>query len=426
MPFALKHHRAGQVSLAVALLFWSILLLLPFSRLAGLPVLALSLLGLWTLIQQKFAIWPDRRLRLFSLVFGCYWLPLLIASIDAANAERSWTVALAAVRFFLVGYAVIVLIDERGKRLLFTLTAALVAFWSVDALIQAVVGVNLLGMPISPERLNGIFGTTNIKLGPVLAAASPVMLEYARRRLPPWAFPTAFILSFATILLIGTRAAWVMFAVVALAYLYLAARKHGKGIFKHLAYVGILTGALVLVFYQFSPAFQARAERSLAVLSGDMQGLDEALAYRLPIWKTAVAVIEAHPVNGVGPRSFRYVYRDFAEPGDVWLGRKYGASHAHQIILEVLSETGVVGLLGLVLACVLGFGYWRKLRQAAVMRSLPYALALLAILFPLNTHLAIYSTFWSIVLWWFVIAFCCADAKPAEERPGSSSAGRHQ
>lgn len=416
MPFALKRHSAGQVSLAIALLFWSMLLLLPFGRLAGLPVLALSLIGVWALIQQKLAIWHDRRLRLFALVFCCYWLPLVIAAVDAANPGRSWTVALAALRFFLVGYAVIVLMDERGKRLLFMLTAALVAFWSIDALIQAVVGVNLLGMPISPERLNGIFGTTNIKLGPVLAAASPVMLEYARRRLPRWGFPAAFILSFAIILLIGTRAAWVMFAVVALAYLYLTARKHGKGIFKHLAYAGILTGALVLVFYQFSPAFQARAERSLAVLNGDMQGLDEALAYRLPIWKTAAAVIEAHPINGVGARSFRYVYRDFAEPDDVWLGRKYGASHAHQIILEVLSETGVIGLAGLALACVLGFGYWRRLRQAAVMRSLPYALALLAILFPLNTHLAIYSTFWSIVLWWFVIAFCSADARPANGR----------
>lgn len=423
MPIALKRKRAGQVSVAVTLIFWSILLVLPFGRAAGLPVLMLALVGVWVLAQQRFDVWSDRRVRVFTLVFCCYWLPLLLAAVDAANPSRSWTVAIAAVRFFLVGYAVIILVEERGKRLLFALTAALVAFWCIDALIQAVVGYNLLGMPVSAERLNGIFGTTNIKLGPVLAAASPVMLEFARRRLPGWGFPVAFIVSFAIILLIGTRAAWIMFAVVALSYLYLTARKHGKGMVKHLAYVAVLTGALILIFYQFSPAFQARAERSLAVLSGDMQGLDEALAYRLPIWKTAAAVIEAHPVNGVGARGFRYVYRDFAEPGDLWLNRKYGASHAHQIVLEVLSETGVIGLAGLGIAIALGFSYWRRLRQAAVMRSLPYALALLAILFPLNTHLAIYSTFWSIVLWWFVIAFCCADARPVEGRATESESG---
>jgi hypothetical protein len=39
---------------------------------------------------------------------------------------------------------------------------------------------------------------------------------------------------------------------------------------------------------------------------------------------------------------------------------------------------------------------------------LPYALCLLAAYFPLNTHMAIYSSFWSQTVWWLIALYCAA------------------
>jgi hypothetical protein len=39
---------------------------------------------------------------------------------------------------------------------------------------------------------------------------------------------------------------------------------------------------------------------------------------------------------------------------------------------------------------------------------LPYALCLLAAYFPFNTHMAIYSAFWSQIVWWLIALYCAA------------------
>jgi O-antigen ligase len=74
------------------------------------------------------------------------------------------------------------------------------------------------------------------------------------------------------------------------------------------------------------------------------------------------------------------------------------AFHAHQIVLEVLSETGAIGLLLWLAGAALAWRAWRYADEAARERARPAMLALAASVFPLNTHLAAYSTFWGSVL----------------------------
>jgi O-antigen ligase len=60
-----------------------------------------------------------------------------------------------------------------------------------------------------------------------------------------------------------------------------------------------------------------------------------------------LCLIEQHPWNGVGVRGFRHAYPDCAAADDRFLDRTQdiGALHAHQWMLEVLSETGGLGLI---------------------------------------------------------------------------------
>ena len=121
-------------------------------------------------------------------------------------------------------------------------------------------------------------------------------------------------------------------------------------------------------------------------------------------------MVREHPLNGVGVRSFRYAYPAYAAPGDDFVdpARGTGAAHAHQIVLEVASETGAIGLLGWLAGVVLAWRAWRRADAAARSRAFAPGVALVAMTFPLNTHLAFYSAWWGLLFWWLLSLYCAA------------------
>jgi O-antigen ligase len=155
-------------------------------------------------------------------------------------------------------------------------------------------------------------------------------------------------------------------------------------------------------------------ERTLQAFDGTSRSIDTALSGRLDIWRTSVRMIEAHPFNGVGVRGYRYAYPHYAPANDFFVvsteacGVGEGACHAHQLVLEVLSETGALGLLLWLAALALAWRAWRRVGAAARARAFPVTLALGAMLFPLNTHLAFYSAWWGLVFAWLLGLWCAA------------------
>ncbi|MEM9529606.1 MAG: O-antigen ligase family protein [Pseudomonadota bacterium] len=391
-----------------AALIFAVVALLPFSRLSALPMALMMVGGIMLTVRHGRRLWEEPALGLFTVLFLAYFLPVLVSCLDAVAPERSWPSAVAYLRFLPVGIFVIHhLGDPDQRRALWLMTAVLVMVWCVDALIQFALGRNVLGMPLAEDRLNGIFGETNIKLGHVLAVLSPVPLEYCRRFGPRWAFPVCLGALLAVIALVSTRAAWVMFALVLLAYVYVYAQGRPRRWIKAALIVATVAGGSLFVGYQMSPTLAERLDRSLLLLEGDRESVDRALGGRLPIWRTAGRMAADHPINGVGARGFRYAYPEYADAADHWVNpdKGTGAAHAHQLLLEVLTETGVIGLVGLLFALVLSFRFWQHLTPARKHTAYPFALALGVMLFPVNTHLAFYSTFWSLLCWWLVMVF---------------------
>lgn len=112
-----------------------------------------------------------------------------------------------------------------------------------------------------------------------------------------------------------------------------------------------------------------------------------------------------HPVNGVGVRAFPRAYMVYAEPDDIHIrksGGESGATHAHNVILEVMSDTGTIGLLGLLVAVGFLWLHFRKITPAERQDAFPFALAVLLILFPFNSHFAIYGTYTSSLIWFLM------------------------
>ena len=321
---------------------------------------------------------------LITALFFCYWLPEAFSAIDAEDTARAWREVLLDLRYlpflWLVAMAVA---TARGRRIVFLGLGLIAGAWALDAAVQAVTGFSLGGAN-SSDRLSGIFGAGNLKLGLVLATLSPFALDAAARRFHASGWFAAAMLLGSVILLAGSRASWLVFALVLLGSGW---RRLG---WKRLAVslLGGLAMASVLAL-AFSTQFESRIERSLAVFSGDRAGLDQALSGRLSIWHAAAGMIAEHPVNGVGVRGFREAYARYAAPDDFWLAHgQQGALHAHQVVFEVLSETGAVGLLLWLMGAALAWRAWRWSLPAARRRAAVPAVALAVTAFPFNSSLA--------------------------------------
>ena len=327
---------------------------------------------------------------LITALFFCYWLPEFFSAWDAVDARRAWREVLLDLRYlpFLWLTAIAVAL-RRGRRIVFVGIGIIALFWALDAAFQSVTGLSLGGFN-SSDRLSGIFGAGNLKLGLVLASLSPFALEAAveRFKAPGWIL-VAMIFGL-VILLAGSRASWLVYAMVLIVSGW---RRIGRKRLLAALLVGVAVASALA--FTFSAQFESRINRSLAVFSGDRAGLDDALSGRLSIWHAALGMIADHPVNGVGIRGFRDVYARYAGADDFWLSHgQTGALHAHQIVLEVLSETGGLGLLLWLMGLALAIRAWRwSLPEARRRASVP-ALALVVTAFPLNTSLAFYSTFW--------------------------------
>lgn len=376
---------------AVGLLLASFALL-PIGRTAELPMAMASLGGLVLLLRGRIDLqrWDTRAA---AVAFAGYWLPEFGSAFDSTAPARSWQEVAVDLRYLpMLWFWVIGLREPAARAKVGLGLGILVGVWLVDGLVQAATGWSL-GGAFGADRLSGIFGADDLKLGPMIAVLSPFLLVLLHPRSWPLKLIGAVGLLI-VVLLAGTRSAWLML-LVGISVLYWP-RLGGRRTLAILGAVVLGMGMLGALAYQYSAPFAARIERSTQAWQGGSAGLDHALAGRLSIWNTAGSMIAEHPVNGIGVRAFRYAYADHARPGDPWIGfqRDGGAAHAHQIVLEILSETGVLGLLAWLAALL-----W-LLRSSVHRAGSDHAVhaALAAMLFPLNTHYAIYSSAWGGLL----------------------------
>jgi O-antigen ligase len=314
------------------------------------------------------------------------------------------------------------------RRITFNGLALVTAAWTLDALVQAVFGTSALfwsmdqlkwlisghGLCTAQEvaaadRLPGVFGPCNLKFGQVLAAVSPFLLFFVGQRMGRWGWLLAAALVGVVLVLAGSRASWISYALVVL---FSGGRLLGA---KRMALVVLAGVAGTVALGLGSSQVRERFARTQMALSGDASGMDQALSGRSQIWGAALCMVREHPLNGVGVRDFRRAYPQCdPSPQRTAAWGDSPALHAHQIVLEILAETGVLGLLLWMAGAAMAIRAWIYASPLARDQARPAALALATTVFPLNTHLAFYSTFWGGVL--VVLAALYAGALLADEQ----------
>jgi O-antigen ligase len=93
-------------------------------------------------------------------------------------------------------------------------------------------------------------------------------------------------------------------------------------------------------------------QRMLALISHPLK--DSAITGRLAIWEAAVGTFATHPLTGCGLRMFPPAYAEYMDKHGETARAKYvfvepSARHAHNLVLGVLAELGLLGFFPLLL-----------------------------------------------------------------------------
>lgn len=393
--------------------FWLVIALLPFGRSSELGTF-LCLIGTVLLFaRHPSALGEHAGARLLLWLLAAYVGAALLSAVDSLAPGKSWSTVAALLRYVPLGlYACFAIRRAEKLEALYVAVAVVLAFWAVDAWVQALTGWSLAGRA-EPERISGIFGAANLKLGPTLSVLSPFALWAARRRWGIKGLLIAFVLLLGPVLMSGSRASWLVYLLVGVGYAWHVVRSPGR--FLAVTCIGIAVLLLAGgVAWKTSERFHQRMDRTLQAIHGTGASLDWATSGRLDIWRTSIAMFEGHPVNGVGVRAYRNAYPMYAPPNDHFVvsdeacGVGEGACHAHQWVLEVLTETGTLGLLCWLAAIAMAAMAWRRVGPLAREAAFPVTLALAVMLFPLNTHLAFYSAWWGLLFAWLLGLWCAA------------------
>lgn len=414
------------------LLVFSCLLVLPVGRVVEVPVMLMAIGGVYLLIRHWKRIRANPAFRLFCAVFLLAWIPILISAVDAVDPQTSAKVSLNHLRFGFSGIFILHALStpEAHRRLVF-LCAWLLLFWLLDGVVQAVFGRDLFGFatPQSEpgvERINALFGKEGLVYPTVVTVFCPLLWEHARRYWGLWALLAIALGTLSIVLVAGTRSAWIGIAVLLLAYWIFLWIRYRRFALRISAATLVVAAVTVTALTLGSEQFAARVKSSVGAMTGSTGVLSDALGHRYWIARGAVNMIRAHPLNGVGAGGFRYAYRDHAAADDPYLHAQppINPYHSHQLWLQTLSESGVIGAAGLAALLVLLLTAGVR-APALVQRCMwPYALCLLVAFFPINSHMAIYSSFWSQIVWWLIGLYCAAyGAGIAEQQSARRDAG---
>ena len=377
--------------------------------------LALTWRGEWRAVAE-----PAKRLGLLLL---CLLIPGLLSIPTSVAPSKSWGEIVSVVLVGLAGLSVLYgLRRQQDHRWLQSGLVIVIAAWIGDGLLQALTGADVFGItPKAEGMINGPF-TTNGIFGIIVAALTPLVLWEPLKQRQRWAIA---LLSgiVVTVILSGQRNNLLLLALGLIALSSLWSRR------TRLVGAAALV-AIAVAVYQFAPTLQQRSNWMISSgkeMATSLQGLQDNpgdtksskrlfdslnrfTSDRAFLVDAGLKMIRDRPLTGVGINAFRPAYPLYAQLKPH--GHRDKPTHAHNIYLELTAETGLIGLVGLLLAIGLGWRWFALACQERQRMAAPYAATLLVMLFPLTTHTVLFAAFYFTLIIMILGGFLAALFSP--------------
>lgn len=380
------------------------IILLPFSRSFMLPLGVLSVAGLFMLFgllrHRGTFNSADNALTILPRCFLFIWLPMLISLVDADHPQQVLKVVGLYPIYGLMALAVVVLLRANDAvKQVAIVSSWVVCIWAFDGVAQTLLGIDMFNIPleragVDSHKANAFFTSPN-KYGFYMGmmSAIPLFTLYlcGAKRI------THILISLllASAVLVGaSRGGWVMFACSFVVYVYLVFIRPAKRPLIPILVIPLVASAVFWTVLQFGAGMQERMQRANGLVDKmDYHSLNVALSGRVDIYLAAWNIGKEHPINGVGVDSFEQVYANYLPKNNMWqtmIGE--APPHPHQVLLEIWSGAGIIGIFGFMLVWAAMWRLWQRATPAQRKMALPMIMPLAVLWWPINTHRGFYPS----------------------------------
>jgi len=331
--------------------------LIPFFLITGpfLSDLSISLISLLFLIycykKKNFSYFKNK----YFYILLIFWSYLIINSLVNNFNLDSLKISFFYIRYGIFVIAIIALLDFDDRFIKYFFYCILICFTALvlDGFYQYFTGVNILGWE-SYIRVSSFFGDEKIlgsylsRLWPIFFGLSIFILKKNNRLF--YVFVIIFILSEALIFLSGDRVAFFYINLSAIFVILFS-----KKIFKLRLYTLLTTLVLLFIITLINPTAKERVFNQtlnqMNLLNANKLNQEKIYIFsreHTHHYITAYRMFLDHKTLGVGVKNFR----KFCSDDKYRESDSSCAPHPHNTYVQILSETGIIGFLFLILAFI--------------------------------------------------------------------------
>ena len=390
--------------------------MLPTMVLVGLSFICAGVFLIHAIIDEKFKFAKSP----FNVAVVFFVIALIWGVVNSFAPMSSLKQVMVHLSFILFYFVLVNVIRTKKQWLAlikaFICSAFLVAIYGV---LQNFIGVSSTESWVDEEmftnikmRVYSFFNNPNV-LGEFLVLTIPVALALIWNKvkdLHKVLFSLILIFMVACMIFTWSRGAWLGMMVAVALFLVISDKRW--------MFAGILMLFLIPIAL-YVTGNSAIIERFMSI--GNTA--DTSTAYRVSIWQASINMISDFWVGGIGIGSDSYttIYPSYALPGARF------ALHSHNLYLQFLVETGVIGITSL-LAILLGFlksvfatSVVRKIKTSDTAKILvAIGTGFLGFMFQGLTDYVWYN-YKILMIFWIVIALGISGAKILKEDKGGDS-----
>lgn len=386
--------------------------LVPFSKLFWLPVLFMVSHGFFDLFKRPSLGRINNKEKAYLASFMLFWIPAIISVPGAYDVGRAMKFCVVYFLFFISGYYILNRVSvDRIKKILIPLT--MVAFVWVFAAALQVISSGLIFGESNGGRYQGLFGDNMIMgytLIPLIGLLVYGWAEKSRKMAC-----SLFLMMLWGVFISGNRAAWVSFAVLILISIAIYFFRGGSlnSIRSKFVVPFSLIAVILCIYVVEYTDTGGRLKHTVSFISNpSFESINSSSAGRIEIWNTALLMARDNLWTGVGARSFRYAYPEYASDSGyvtpAFEGSGFelqGPMYVHQMVLQVFVDTGVLGLAGvLIFYFLVHILVFNRVNNSSLI-STGFFASYLAMIFPFNTHLNLYGNFFGVYFWLLTAIF---------------------
>ncbi len=398
------------------------LFILPIAYIFSPPIINLAVFVI--IVNYIYTLIIDKNKSLFSdklfIILFIFWIYISTQSLFLENAN--FYKSLSFLRFIILPYAICNLLQLNYNKI-FKLNLfyfLILAFVIMDIFLQYLIGVDILGYRVELingfndpsdnwkelqiQRFSGPFGY-EIRAGTFIlffGIISIFLYSNFNKKNKLFLQNILFLILIVSIIITGDRAPLVTFFLTFFIYILFSK-------FQIKNYLTIFIASIIIftLFLSFSKTSNFRYIENVKMLMKADNEVNSEVNYKTQIVKalkdnpwsahylTAYEIFKSSIFFGKGVKSFRVECKKYPNI-DSSYSHSRCSTHPHNIFMEVISETGLIGLF--LLCAALAIYVNRYLKNSISYNNIAFFF-LLAMLLPIKPSGALFSTWFGTLIW---------------------------